>query len=111
MLFLTFFQTADRTRQPTVSPVKFEPINFRTIPKEINGSSYEQFVDKIYYFAKTYYFFDTLIMMCATYKLSLNHKTSVTAMFSKALNFTKDKSKSDYAYSQLELKICIRSQW
>ena len=34
-------------------------------------------------------------MTCATYKLSLNHKTSVTVMFSKALNFTKDKSKSD----------------
>ena len=55
--------------------------------------------------------FDTLIMTCATYKLSLNHKTSVTVMFSKAPNFTKDKSKSDYAYSQLELKICIWSQW
>ena len=39
--------------------------------------------------------FDTLIMTCATYKLSLNHKTSVTVMFSKAVNFTKDKSKSD----------------
>ena len=39
-------------------------------------------------------------------------KTSVTVMFSKApLNFLKDRSKSDYAYSQLELKICIRSQW
>ena len=57
--------------------------------------------------AKTYYFclssvFDTLIMTCAT---------SITVMFSKAFNFTKDKSKSDYAYSHLELNICIRSQW
>ena len=55
MLFLTFLQTVDRTRQPTVSPVKFEPINFRTISKETDDSTYEQFVVKIYYYYMYYF--------------------------------------------------------
>ena len=69
MLFLTFLQTADRTRQPTVLPVKLEPINFRTIPKEIDDSTYEQLVVKINYFAKTCYFVSRWFLIHSSWRV------------------------------------------